>query len=67
MEEINSLFAIAIIIFSVLIVTHFVNKIDFTSSGIKLYFTRAGIGIIPVFLLSTTLYFLMNSLLLKFF
>lgn len=51
---------------SIIVVSNYVKKLKFTkyqSSSVKLYLARAGVGIIPVIVLSTMLYFLLNFIL----
>ena len=60
---ISSTVAIFITVASILVVFHYVQKLEFArfqSSGVKLYLARAGVGIVPVILLSTLLFFLLS-------
>jgi len=59
----SSTVAIIVIVASIIVVSNYVKKLKFTkyqSSSVKLYFARAGVGIIPVIVLSTMLYILLN-------
>ena len=59
----TSMLAIFIVVSTVLIVSHYVSKIQldqYASKPLKLYLIRAGIGIVPAFLLAGLLYYLLS-------
>ncbi|PQD94332.1 hypothetical protein CYL18_14970 [Pradoshia eiseniae] len=59
----TGLAAVFIVLSTLWIVSHYVNKIPldhYASNPIKLYLIRAGIGIVPAFLLSGLLYYLLT-------
>ncbi len=60
---ISSTVAILVAVASILVVSNYVKKLKFTkyeSSSVKLYLVRAGVGIVPVILLASMVYFLLN-------
>ncbi len=59
----SSTVAIFSTVVSILVVYYYVQNLEFAryqSSSVKLYVARAGVGIVPVILLSTSLYFLLS-------
>lgn len=59
----NSTVAILVTVASVIVVSSYVKKLkfpQFQSSSVKLYLARAGVGIVPVIVLSALLYFLLS-------
>jgi len=59
----SSTVAILVTVVSIIVVSNYVKKLKFTqyqSSSIKQYLARAGVGIVPVIVLSAMLYFLLR-------
>lgn len=59
----SSTITILVTVFSIIVVSNYVKKLKFTkyqSSGVKLYVARAVVGIVPVIVLSTMVYLLLN-------
>lgn len=59
----SSTVTILVTVFSIIVVSNFVKKLKFTkyqSSSVKQYGVRAVVGIVPVIVLSTMCYLLLN-------
>ncbi len=59
----SSTVTILVTVFSIIVVSNFVKKLKFTkyqSSSVKVYVARAVVGIVPVIVLSTMVYLLLN-------
>ena len=57
----SSTVAILVTVASIILVSYYVQKLKFAqfqSISVKLYLARAGVGIVPVIVLSAILYFL---------
>ena len=62
---VNSTVVFFIVVSTILIVSHYVSKIqldNYTSKPVKLYLIRASIGIIPAFFLASFLYVILGLL-----
>ena len=59
----SSTVAILVTVASIIVVSYYVKSLrlpQFQSSSVKLYLARAGVGIVPVIVLSALLYFLLS-------
>ncbi|TRZ40269.1 hypothetical protein CEQ21_04855 [Niallia circulans] len=64
----SSTVTILIIVFSIIVVSNYVKKLKFAkyqSNSVKLYLARGVVGIVPVIVLSTMVYLLLNFILGK--